>query len=89
MIIITASENQDVNVTIVATGVTSNSARLTYRWHRDRQNLPNGRSFGINSATLLIKSVAKADEGNYYCIVTNEWNNSVTSNYGALEVICK
>jgi len=52
-------------------------------------NLPNGRSFGINSATLLIKSVAKVDEGNYYCTVTNEWNNSVSSNHGVLEVICK
>ena len=86
---IIVGEYQDVNFTIVARGVTSSSGRLTYRWHRYWNSLPNGRSFGINSSSLLIKSVLEDDEGRYYCVVTNEWNNMVTSRAGTLEVICK
>ena len=85
----TVGEFQDVNFTVVARGVVSNSGRLTYRWHRGMNNLPDGRSLGISSASLLIKSVIEDDEGSYYCVVTNEWNNMVTSRAGTLEVICK
>ena len=52
------------------------------------KNLPE-RSLGINSPTLLIKSVQEADEGDYYCVVTNEWDSMVASYFGTLEVICK
>ena len=67
----------------------SSSGRFKYRWHRNRKVLPVGRSYGINSPTLLIKSVIEHDEGSYYCTIINEWNNTVTSYHGVLEVICK
>ena len=34
---------------------------------------------GINESILTIPTVAESDEGQYYCIVTNEWNTSVES----------
>ena len=34
---------------------------------------------GVNGTMLTIPSTAESDEGQYYCIVTNEWNHSVKS----------
>jgi len=85
----TVGENQDVNFTVAASGIKSSSGRFTYTWHRDKNAQTEAKSFGINSATLLLKNVIEADEGSYYCVVTNEWNHMVTSYIGVLEVICK
>jgi len=35
---------------------------------------------GVNGTVLTISKVAESDEGQYYCIVTNEWNKSLESN---------
>ena len=31
---------------------------------------------GVNGAVLTIPNLVQSDEGEYYCIVTNEWGNS-------------
>ena len=56
-----------------------------YQWRKRSNDLPNKVS-GVNGATLAIPDVTKPDEGQYYCIVTNEWDRSVASNDGALIV---
>ena len=33
----------------------------------------------INRATLTIRNILLSDEGQYYCTVTNEWGNSVST----------
>ena len=35
---------------------------------------------GVNGTVLAIPNVLESDEGQYYCIVTNEWGRSVKSN---------
>ena len=50
-----------------------------YQWRkRGSDSLPNKVS-GVNEATLIIPNIIVSDEGQYYCIVTNEWGRSVES----------
>ena len=65
--------------TAVASGVTTNETNFIYQWiKRDSNGFPDKVS-GINGAVLIIPEAAKSDEGQYYCIVTNEWGRSVES----------
>jgi len=41
---------------------------------------------GVDRTVLTIHNLVKSDEGQYYCIVTNEWNRSVESNDVTLTV---
>ena len=51
-----------------------------YQWRkRDSDSLPDKVS-GVDGTTLVIPSLIKSDGGQYYCIVTNEWDRSVESN---------
>ena len=53
---------------------------FVYQWKkRDSASLPN-KVLGVNEAVLTIPDVVESDEGQYYCIVTNEWRRSIKSN---------
>ena len=41
---------------------------------------------GVNGEILTIPNVLESDEGQYYCIVTNEWNRNVESDEVTLAV---
>ena len=57
-----------------------------YQWRkRDSGNLPNKVS-GVNREVLTILNTFESDEGQYYCIVTNEWGRSVESNNVTLAI---
>ena len=56
-----------------------------YQWRKRDGDLPDKVS-GVNREVLTIPNVAESDEGQYYCIVTNEWGRSVESNDGSLTV---
>ena len=59
---------------------------FTYQWKkRGSDGLPNKVS-GVNGTVLTIPNVLESDEGQYYCIVTNEWGRSVESDDVTLTV---
>ena len=65
-----------VHFTAVASGISKN---FRHQWRKRGSNsLPNKVS-GIDGTVLTIPDVLESDEGQYYCIVTNEWNRSVES----------
>ena len=65
--------------TAVASGVTTNGTSFMYQWiKRGRNSLPN-KVLAVNEAILTIPNAVESDEGQYYCIVTNEWSRSVES----------
>ena len=77
-------ERGTANLTAIARGV--NMRSFMYQWRkRGSSSLPNKVS-GVNGAVLTIPNLVKSDEGKYYCIVTNEWGNSVRSDDVTLTV---
>ena len=76
----------DAKFTAVATGISTNKNKFAYQWRkRDSDSLPDKVS-SINETVLTIPYVTKSDEGQYYCIVTNEWGTSVESNEVTLSI---
>ena len=70
----------------IATAGGINMNNFKYQWKkRGRKNLPNKVS-GADGAILTIPNLLESDEGQYYCIVTNEWGNSVESDNVSLTV---
>ena len=67
-------------------GVSSEENNFMYEWiKRGSDSLPDKVS-SINETVLTIPNAAKSDEGQYYCIVTNEWGRSVESSVVTLTV---
>ena len=60
--------------------ITANSiGRLSYQWRKINFSQLPEKVLGNDTAVLRIPNLDKSDEGQYYCIVTNEWNISITS----------
>ena len=59
-----------------------------YQWMKKDSVLSNKVS-GVNGPVLTIPNVLESDEGQYYCIVTNEWSRSVESGPVTLAVFGK
>jgi len=53
---------------------------FTYQWRKRGINSLPDKVSGVKGTILTIPNLVKSDEGQYYCIVTNEWNRSVRSN---------
>ena len=76
----------DAKFTAMATGISTNKNSFVYQWmKRDSDILPDKVS-GVNGTVLIIPDVHGSDEGQYYCIVTNEWGTSVRSNDVTLSI---
>ena len=69
--------------TATASGV--NMKNFKYQWQKRGSNLPDKVS-DTKQAVLIIPNLVKPDEGEYYCTVTNEWNNTVSSENVTLSV---
>ena len=91
---ITINEDQPRNITLgegdilalylIAKG--PGSRYFTYEWRKvGDDTLP----IAENTQNLTIRSVIPSDSGSYYCIVTNQWGNMVTSNIITVNIICK
>ena len=80
------SEGGTVTFIAKANGITDKK-QLMYLWKKNGRNkkLPKKVS-GHRSIMLTIPNLIEGDEGQYYCTVTNEWNNSVRSEYVNLTV---
>ena len=76
----------DAEFTAVATGISTNKNKFAYQWRkRDSDSLPD-KVLGVNETVLTIPNVRGPDEGQYYCIVTNEWGTRVESNEVTLSI---
>ena len=72
--------------TATATGISTTENNFVYQWRkRNSGSLPNKVS-GVNREVFTILNVLESDEGQYYCIVTNEWSRSVESNNVTLAI---
>ena len=64
----------------IAIGVSTNQISFRYQWKkRGDSSLPN-KVMNVDGEVLTIPNALESDEGQYYCIVTNEWGRSVESN---------
>ena len=76
----------DARFTAVATGISTHKNSFVYQWRkRDSNSLPD-KVADANKTMLTIPNVLGSDEGQYYCIVTNEWGTSVRSNEVTLSI---
>ena len=72
--------------TATANGKKRKKKRFKYRWKKyGGTNFPDKVS-GVNGAVLTIPNVLESDEGQYYCIVTNEWDRRRESNNVTLAI---
>ena len=79
------SEGGTVTFIAASSGITDKK-ELIYLWEKDSRNkLPN-KVIGHKSTMLTIPNLMEDDEGQYYCTVTNEWGNSVRSEFITLTI---
>ena len=84
---IVAAEGESINITIIAEGLGKENFR--YQWRR-RDSLPlSNTTSGTDTQNLMITSVAFSDSGSYYCVVTNQWEYEVDSDYVAVTILSK
>ena len=62
-----------------------NGVTYSYSWHHNNGDIPNNRSRGQNTNTLIFTRVIPPDEGMYYCIATND-DGSTSSRSASLTV---
>ena len=75
----TINQGGTAYLTATASGINVNN--YEYQWKkRGSMSLPS-KVIGVNGAVLIIPNFTGSDEGQYYCIVTNEWGRSLKSNY--------
>ena len=79
-------EGTTAEFTATATGISTHENNFKYQWRKRDSNGFSDKVSGINESMLTIPDVAESDEGQYYCIVTNEWDRSVESDYVNLTV---
>ena len=72
--------------TAIASGVSTNESNFMYQWKKRGNDSLSDKVSGVNEAVLIIPNVDESDEGQYYCIVTNEWEQRVESNNVTLAV---
>ena len=79
-------KGRTANFTAMATGISTVENNFMYQWRkRDSESLTMKVS-GVNGSVLSIPNVLESDEGQYYCIVTNEWGSTVKSNDVSLSI---
>ena len=83
----TVSEGGVVTFIATASGIKTRSGEFDYEWWK----LSNGQQSVMvrRKKRLQIRNVKIKDEGDYYCIVENEWGNKMTSESVHLVVTCK
>lgn len=60
--------------------------RLQFKWQRQNGNIPPSAVIDVNNGTLTIPVLSSSDRGNYRCIVCDDWNGTVYSEYVQLNV---
>ena len=79
-------DGRNATFTAMATGINTSRNSFYYQWKKKNgDNFPD-RVSGVTTSVLTIPNLSESDEGQYYCIVTNEWNRSVWSNNVTLSI---
>ena len=60
--------------------------RLQFKWQRQIGNISSSAVADVNNGTLIIPKVLLGDRGSYRCIVCDDWNGTVYSEYVQLDV---
>ena len=83
----TVSEGGVATFTATASGIKTRSGEFEYEWWK----LSNGQQSDLvkRRKRLQIQNVKIKDEGNYNCIVSNEWGNKMISDSVHLGVSSK
>ena len=69
-----------VQFNAITSDISTDGSNFMYQWRkRGSDNFPDKVS-NVNREVLTIPDVLESDEGQYYCIATNEWGRSVQSN---------
>jgi hypothetical protein len=77
-------EHTNAIFSVAATGATP----FTYRWYKDGVLITNSADYsGARTAILTVIDINLVDDGNYYCIVSDRYRNSTTSNSASLTVM--
>ena len=71
-------EGGNIKLIAAASGITDKKP-LMYLWEKKGKNKLPDKVLGYTSTMLTIPNLMEADEGQYYCTVTNEWGNSARS----------
>ena len=79
-------KNKTAQLTAMADGISTDVNNFKYQWKKRGSDSFPDKVSGVNTSVLTIPKFKKSDEGQYYCIVTNEWNRSVESNSANLAV---
>ena len=79
------SEGGTVTFIATSSGITDKK-ELTYLWERNGTNRLPDKALGYRSTILTIPNLMENDSGQYYCTVTNEWGNSVKSEFITLTI---
>ena len=80
------SQSVNAGQTAVFTVSASGTTPLNYQWQKNQVNLSDGGNIsGSTTHTLQVSNVQPSDEGDYRCIVTNNYG-SATSNAATLDV---
>ena len=73
-------EGQNSQFVAMASGISTNKSNFMYQWKKKDSDSFSNKVSSISGAKLVIPNVDESDEGQYYCVVTNEWGRSVRSN---------
>ena len=72
-------KGRTANFTATASGISTSKNNFIYQWKKRGSNLLPNKVSDANRTVLTIPNIVKSDEGQYYCIVTNEWGTRVKS----------
>ena len=72
-------KGRTANFTATASGISASENSFIYQWKKRGINLLPNKVSDANRTVLTIPNIVKSDEGQYYCIVTNEWGTRVKS----------
>ena len=77
------------SVTLSATAEGPGHDHFRYHWKKIGSNSLPSIANGQDTPNLVIAPTAISDNGSYYCMVTNQWANTVRSNDGLVLVLGK
>ena len=60
--------------------------RLYFSWERQSGNISTSALVDVNDGTLIIPELLLSNKGHYRCIVRDEWNGTVYSEFLQLNV---
>ena len=82
MVTVTSSaESAEVTHNVTFTAAVTGVGPFNYQWQAENNNITNE-----TGSTFIIYNVSHSDQTNYSCYVSNNYGDSVVSNYISLQV---